>query len=93
MKTLLPLLLLGLLTLSARNAKSDDQLPSAHHGKSLKLIWQDDFFMVTDWTSRSGNHDRMASGRVAGTPSACFGCQTNTSSTEQLHQGMGRDDK
>jgi beta-glucanase (GH16 family) len=43
MKTLLPLLLFGLLWVSARAAEPDDQLPSPTDGKSLKLIWQDEF--------------------------------------------------
>jgi hypothetical protein len=43
MKTLPPLLLLGLLALSARGTEPDDQLSPAPHGKSLKLIWHDEF--------------------------------------------------
>jgi beta-glucanase (GH16 family) len=43
MKTLLPLLILGLLALSARGTEPDDPLPPAPHGKSLKLIWHDEF--------------------------------------------------
>ena len=43
MKTLLPFLLLGLLTLSARATEPDDQLPPAPEGKSWKLVWHDEF--------------------------------------------------
>ncbi len=43
MKPLLPLRLLGLPVANARAAEPDGQLPSAPHGKSLKLIWQDEF--------------------------------------------------
>jgi hypothetical protein len=43
MNTLPPLLLLGLLALSARAAELDDQLPPTSHGKSLKLTWHGEF--------------------------------------------------
>jgi len=43
MKTLLLLLLLGLLIPNARAAEPDDQLPSPPDGKSLKLVWHDEF--------------------------------------------------
>src|SRR5210317_618350 len=42
-KTLPPLLFLGMLALSAGGTEPDDQLPPAPHGKSLKLIWNDEF--------------------------------------------------
>jgi beta-glucanase (GH16 family) len=43
MKTLLPLLLLGLLAVLAQATEPDDQLPSAPEGRTWKLIWQDEF--------------------------------------------------
>ena len=56
MKTLLPLLILGLLALSARGTEPDYQLPPAPQGKSLKLIWHDEFdgnkLDETKWTYR-----------------------------------------
>ena len=63
MKTLLPLLLLGLLALSARASEPGDQLPPAPHGKSWKLIWHDEFeghdLDATKWTYR---HDGKRKG-------------------------------
>ena len=43
MKTLLPFLLLGLLAVTAKATEPDDQLPPAPQGKSLKLVWHDEF--------------------------------------------------
>ena len=43
MKALLSFLLLGLLASSARAIGPDEQLPSPPDGKSLKLIWHDEF--------------------------------------------------
>ena len=43
MKTLLPLLLLGLLAVPAKAAEPDDQLPPAPEGKIWKLVWHDEF--------------------------------------------------
>ena len=43
MKTLLPLLLLGSLAVTARASDSADELPPAPHGKSFKLVWHDEF--------------------------------------------------
>ena len=43
MKTLLPLLLFGLLTFSVSAADPKDPLPSPPDGKKMKLIWQDEF--------------------------------------------------
>ena len=56
MKTLLSFLLLGLLAPSARATEPDDQLPTPPDGKSLKLIWQDEFdgnrLDETKWEAR-----------------------------------------
>jgi hypothetical protein len=41
--TLLPPFLPGLLALTAKANEPDDQLPLVPHGKSLKLIWHDEF--------------------------------------------------
>jgi len=43
MKTLAPLILLGLLTLAAKASEPNDLLPPAPAGKSLQLIWHDEF--------------------------------------------------
>ena len=43
MKTWLPLLLFGLLWVSARAAEPNDQLPPAPRGQTWKLTWQDEF--------------------------------------------------
>ena len=43
MKTLLPLLLLGLAAIPAKAGESDDQLPPAPEGKTWKLVWYDEF--------------------------------------------------
>jgi hypothetical protein len=43
MKTLLAFLLLGVLAVSARATEPSDQLPSPPDGRSLKLIWQDEW--------------------------------------------------
>jgi beta-glucanase (GH16 family) len=43
MKTLLPLLLLGSLAVTARASDPADGLPPAPHGKSFKLVWHDEF--------------------------------------------------
>ena len=43
MKTLLPLLLLGLLVNPAKAVNPGDQLPPPPDGKSWKLVWQDEF--------------------------------------------------
>jgi beta-glucanase (GH16 family) len=56
MKTLPPLLILGLLALSARGTEPDDQLPPAPHGKAWQLVWHDEFdgqkLDETKWTYR-----------------------------------------
>jgi beta-glucanase (GH16 family) len=43
MKTLLPLLLLGFLAVTARAVEPADRLPQAPEGKSFKLVWHDEF--------------------------------------------------
>jgi len=43
MKTLLPFLLLELLTVTAKAAAPDDQLPLPPQGRSFKLVWHDEF--------------------------------------------------
>ena len=43
MKTAMPILLIGLLTVSAKAPGSDDQLPPAPEGKAWKLVWHDEF--------------------------------------------------
>jgi beta-glucanase (GH16 family) len=43
MKTLLPLLLLGSLAVTARASDPADELPPAPQGKSFKLVWHDEF--------------------------------------------------
>ncbi len=43
MKIALPILLFGLLAVTAKAAESDDQLPSPPEGKTWKLVWHDEF--------------------------------------------------
>jgi 7,8-dihydropterin-6-yl-methyl-4-(beta-D-ribofuranosyl)aminobenzene 5'-phosphate synthase len=43
MKTLLPLLLLGSLAVTAKASDPADELPPAPQGKSFKLVWHDEF--------------------------------------------------
>jgi beta-glucanase (GH16 family) len=43
MKSLTPILLLGLLVAPAQPAEPDDQLPTAPEGKTWTLVWHDEF--------------------------------------------------
>jgi beta-glucanase (GH16 family) len=56
MKTFLPILLLGPLTLTLQAAEPEDQLPHPPNGKAWKLVWNDEFdgekLDETKWTYR-----------------------------------------